>query len=351
MSCTAVSLETDLVNTTTSKIINDTITLAAKCNRLLTPLIHNIRISLSPTDSVPTTSLVSQKIYIHAYNGEGISLYSTTYNSWLVRKIIYTDNNAPGFALVDTNSSPLSADTNYDIFIGYDDNTQTFVPYYAPWSDSSYNTFATTNTQFSDGICTLKSDIRYRYIGCLRTTAEGTTEQSFGERSLKGSSPKLYLWNYKNETIKNVSNITTGLYSSKQLVIGNDCSVQSRTAESNEQTDPYNYNRLDFIIGRPTYVECTYTNYFESSQSTTVFSSILLDQTTYTNASACPASIACTIGCTTAIGRGTTTSILKGTIPSGLHFIQTFDTSNLPVTYNPVDDGCFRNGFTVRIID
>jgi len=342
---------TDTVNATSYDIINNTIVLAAKCNKLLTPLIHNIRISLSQTDSVPNASLVSQKIYVHSYNGEGISLYSSSYNSWLVRKIVYNNNKAPGFSLTDTNSNPLSADTNYDIFISYDENSQDFVMRYEPWSDSSYNAFTSTNTQFVDGICTLKNNIHYRYIGCLRTTAEGTTEQSFGGRSLKGSSPKLYLWNYKNETIKNISNINTGVYTSKQLVVGRDCSIQSRTAESNEQTDTFNYNRVDFIIGRPTYIECSYTNHFESLQSTTVFSSILLDQTTFTNASACPASTACTIGCTTATGRGTTTSILKGTVPSGLHFLQTFDTSNFPVTYNPVDDGCFRNGFTVRIID
>lgn len=292
-------------------------------NSLLSAEIYNARLTLSLTENDSSANIESTSIYLHPYNGNAIALYDTAYDSWLT----YNLDTPKKFELKDQTNLPLKANTNYDIFLSYfGDFRVTFIE----WS-------GTSNLEFREGVCVLKNDISKRYLGCLRTTKKGTTEVSYTAISTHGQRLKSFLWNYKNQTTKQIKNILTVAYNTTTV------NTWNRTSVENEILETENNCRLDFIVGDTTMLDFEYQSFFECTDVATVDSGISIDSNTFIQANY---NTVCRTYPVTIHGWGTSTAQLHGNVPRGLHFLQTFDKSNIRVAYNIVYNNIYKTGFT-----
>lgn len=333
-----------------------------KLNTNISLYLCQIRMSLSPTQSVPIQSITSKSLYIHPYNGDGVFLYSNKYKSWIKRTINYDVN---GYALecklIDLKTGrDLPSEKNYDVFLSWNDDEDQFVVTYQEWDMSEYG-LKTKNENISlfQGVKVAKNGSTIspakRYIGCIRTVGRGTTEQSVGGTSLQGTHPKQFVWNYYNRVTTDVgSNITSSYVPSKIFDVNvTAADIQNswfRTYQNGETTNKFNYNRFSFIIGDYTYVDMDYQNSFITSGFTsTVYAGIGLNNDEKVSA---PANTVSCIGTTTVNGAGMSFSNFQGTLKPGCYFLQTLDcTNSSTVLFNNSFNDVLKTGFTASVVN
>lgn len=311
--------------------IEDTSTLTLKnsnlivkdINALLSADVYGVRLSLTPNSNDSLENIESTTIYLHPYAHGNIALYNSSVSSWLFYPVTLQS-----FKLVDSNGLQLDPNTNYDIFLSRENNK--FQLSFIIWNEQS-------NLQFKQGVCVLKNDITKRYIGCLRTTKKGTTEVKYTATNTHGERLKSFLWNYKNQTSKQIRNIVTVSYKNSEI------NVWQRTSAANEVINTENNCRLDFIVGDTTMLDFEYQNFFESSESVTVNSGMSIDSKDFISSNY---NTVCRSYPVTLKGWGSSTAQLHGNVPRGFHFLQTFDTSNSIVSYNIVYNNIYKTGFT-----
>jgi hypothetical protein len=322
-----------------SNVIEKNINFVNELQELIPSSFNDIYISLSKTNS--NINCMSNSIYIHPYNGTFIYLFSAKYNTWLCRDI-YKDFKPLEFTLQDRFNVKLKKETNYDIYLSWNDNNNKFEIDFIEWSDSNVGTNLNYTYNYTLGVPTLKTDKTKRYIGCIRTTLEGTTEQNYGGTDIDGVHPKVFLYNHSNRRKHIISNTITGTYTPSRLFTANRDLNDSwfRTSHSNETQ--MNNSKFSFILGEPTYVEMRYCNTFYSENLATVFSSIGLNTTNtiskYLNTN-------CIKGVKTCKGTGSTFSTFTGVLQRGFYFLQTFDAATNNVTFNKNFDETQKTGF------
>lgn len=179
-----------------SNLINDVAALSAvtTSNATALPGNANIRISLDQNSPTPKSNIRDgSTLYIHPYKGNEISLYDTVEKVW--RRHVIKNKIAQN--LVDANDISLPAETNYDVFL---ENTEgTFIVTFDPWSNSTVNSDGAKNRTYIDGVCVHTGDYSKRLIGCLRTTIQGASEQTFGGHAAGGYGCKQLVWNAQNQ--------------------------------------------------------------------------------------------------------------------------------------------------------
>lgn len=165
------------------------------------PSLMNIRLSLRETQSITTTDVISNTLYIHPYNGNVVFLYNTTTERWELKTLS---------GVISKSLQGLAANTNYDIYLSYNTTTDSFEVSFDTWALSTPGSTPPT-TNILNGVLVKVDDPGKRLIGCLRTTNAGQTEVSFGRTSaVGGSHPKLLLWNLYNQQPASFSILETG---------------------------------------------------------------------------------------------------------------------------------------------
>ena len=239
------------INTNTANLDSAVIDINTQLGTLYSN-IANIRLSYSSTTPVPTTDILNATtLFIHPYRGNIISLYNTTTNTW----IRYTYNDVLPFSI-----ATLNANTNYDVYLSITNNV--FAVNFVAWSSSVVGAIPPTRT-YKDGVVVNPIDFSQRFVGCLRTTSAGRSEQSFGSVVAGGSSPKQFLWNAQNRVPTTVRNFDNGNWS-----------VQSPAGGSTgwlrvNQTGPgggFN-NKLSFISGDQLTVDVSSTIHFQMNRA------------------------------------------------------------------------------------
>ena len=206
---TSVIQDTECIGASLVKINNNftnldeiACSLQATLNSLLAGTVSsvaNIRLSLSNQTPYPSTSITSNVVYLHALNGNTVSLWDNNSNKWVVR----TFPNIVSFPL--TNLTP---NTNYDIFLWWDGNG--LRSEFVAWPDSNPGA-ALPAIGKQDGVLVKSGDSSKRLIGCLRTTTANTTEVTLGRTAaIGGSHPKIFLWNLYNQTPISFSILDSG---------------------------------------------------------------------------------------------------------------------------------------------
>jgi len=169
----------------------------------------NIRMSLSPTQPITTTDITSTTLYIHPYNGDAITLWNPSINSWEVKQFPTT---------LSFNLALVGAQTpnrNYDIYLYWDTPSLTYKIECIPWTDQTLGVLP-PQLGVQDGILVKPGESNKRLIGCVRTTEStsplGQTTVSFGKTAAFGGSyPKLFLWNLYNQQPASFSILETGV--------------------------------------------------------------------------------------------------------------------------------------------
>lgn len=346
----------DEFNVVTSNKFKRALTTVRGVNSALATLAAQLRISLSPYYSSHTLNITSKKIYLHAYNGNTVSLFSTKYNSWINRDIFKTPNGqALSFNLKDTKNIDLAPQTTYDVFLSWLDDKNTFAMHFAPWDTmgyGAYNMYA--NRTYVDGVCVYKNpvyktvDRTKRFIGCVRITSQGTSEQSTGDVSKYGSFPKQYVWNYNNRIYTPVRNIVTDSYTNIDITEAPDRVRWNRTCSSVEGETQLNYNKFSFIIGDYTDVDLKYYSNFDTNETATVYSIVLLND--YKQFDIIP-NVKSNVTVFTGTSINTVQTYFKGVLPPGCHVLQTYDASNKFVNFNTIADNSFRCGFSSGVVN
>ena len=207
------------------------------------PGIMNIRMSLSPTNPTPTTSISGNNagiLYIHPFKGDTVTLFNTSLSSW----VSYNFNTVLPVSLSQICNTP---DTCYDIYLSYVNGA--FQITSRPWTNSNANdlNFNTSiETSFIDGIPLHPTDKSKRLIGSLRTTVAGQSEVSLGTSArVGGSHPKIFLWNQYNREPVTFAILETGT-----LIDGiNRWTCNTQTGNTNGPLGMFggSGNRLSFI--------------------------------------------------------------------------------------------------------
>lgn len=179
------------------------------------------RLSLSPDFAAPFNDVTSSTLYYHPNNGNTVSLYDTTAALWKPYSLS---------SVLTLSISSFAADTNYDIFL-YDNNGVLTLEGTA-WgvSDAGLGS-RSVNISRQNGIYVMTSDPKKRYVGSLRTTTAGTSEDSNSKR---------FLYNQYNRIPRRlvVNNTTEHTYASSTIRPWND------------NTDyGTNGTRVGFIVG------------------------------------------------------------------------------------------------------
>jgi hypothetical protein len=284
---------------------------AIRINNILIPQIHNIRLSLDVDNPTTTQDVVSNTVTLHPYNGNSISLFSSIYKTWVERVVTKKT-----FDLVYNDNTPLEADTNFDVFLFWDDKLNNFNINFIKWVND------TTNTTKVQGVRVLSDDKTRRFIGCLRTTNKGTTETTFNN-----STPKVYLWNYKNRVNTYVKCSVDTEYSISKIT---NSATQPNWCKTLESITDSIASRIYFLNGEASFVQASYQNYFESDTPATVYSGVSIDSAIDVTS---PYGTACLVGQNTGYGSSVFSQI-KGVVDRGTHFIQSFDASTQYVKFN-----------------
>jgi hypothetical protein len=101
--------------------------------------------------------------------------------------------------LVDTSNNldtPLAGNTNFDVYLQSIDGVLDIS--FEPWASSTVKNNSPQNRKYIDGVCVHASNESKRLIGCVRTTAAGTSEQTFGGSKVGGTPCNQFVWNAQN---------------------------------------------------------------------------------------------------------------------------------------------------------
>lgn len=226
------------------------------------PTNANIRISLDSNTGTPTSSISGDTLYIHPYKGNSISLFDTSLMQW----VGYTIDKF-GQELVDTTSSQqkvLPKDTNYDVYLQYINDE--FQISFDPWQQSTVGIIGYQNRTYRDGVCVHKQDHKKRLIGCIRTTIDGYSEQTFGGNGIGGTAPKQFVWNAQNQIPISCTSWETGTYTAVNPT------GQSNTGwrKVNPSINSGLNNRFSFIIGDITHVDMVGQVYANSTSAAVI---------------------------------------------------------------------------------
>ena len=174
--------------------------------------VANLRLSLSASSPVPSDNQSGGTLYIHPYNGNEIALWdngegATPYQRWYVLKFNSIRSFPLKFGGVDS-GSPLTADTQYDIYLH---NTGTVTDQVLAVDYVAWGSFTSPPArEEKNGIICKAGDVTRRFVGVVRTTTAGTSEMSLGGviygdndptpgAPKSASYPKLYLSNLYNK--------------------------------------------------------------------------------------------------------------------------------------------------------
>jgi len=346
----------DEFNIVSSNKLKRALTTVRGVNSALATLAAQLRLSLSPYHSVHTENIISKKLYLHAYNGNTVSLFSNKYNSWINRDIFKQPNGqALSFNLKDSKNIDLPPQTTYDVFLSWLDDKNTFALYFAPWDTMGYGVSNIhANRTYINGVCVYKHpvyktvDRTKRFIGCIRITSQGASEQSVGGVSKYGLFPKQYVWNYNNRVYTHVQNMVTGNYTNVDITEAPDRVRWNRTCSSVEGETQINYNKFSFIIGDYTDINLNYYSNFDTQETATVYNTVFLnDYKQFDNIS----NIKSNVTVFTGKSINTTSTYFKGIIQPGCHVLQTYDASNKFVQFNTIADESFRCGFSSGVVN
>lgn len=227
----------------------------------------NIRMSLSPSQAIGITDILSTTLYVHPYNGNAVTLWNTTKNEWETRQFN---------SILSVNLSQAGAqapNSNYDVFLFYDESTSSYKVECVLW-DSHVAGAAPPAIGLQDGVFVKPGQPNKRLIGCLRTTnTAGQTEISFGRISLFGGSyPKIYIWNLYNQEPASFSILETGTpsgginrwTSTGAGDTGNTNGPFERFGNINPSTG-INGNKVSFICREPQVVTLNSVHYVENN--------------------------------------------------------------------------------------
>jgi hypothetical protein len=220
--------------------------------------IMNIRMSLSATAAITTTDIKNAtNLYIHPYNGEVVSLWSTTRNRWELKQFS---------SIITVSLASLLANRNYDIYLHF--SSGSFQVEFVAWSSHVAGT-APPATGSQNGILVKSGEPNKRLIGCLRTTNAGQTEVSFGRVSaVGGSNPKLFVWNLYNQHPASFSILETGTVNGYSTGInGWTSTAAGATAAANGPFEPFGgaNNKVSFISRTPQAVNLKTTTYVKKA--------------------------------------------------------------------------------------
>lgn len=311
-------------------------------NNSLIPLVCNIKMYVDSEDS--------KHIVIKSYNGSGLYLYSIKNTRWMYRSIANVPNG------VKFDISYLDADSSYDIFLSFNEDTRSYQIKFDKWnsSDQGYcKRGSNNNIILLNNIKVHKDFLNYRYLGCLRTTYIGTTENSHYGSDLAGTHIKQFLWNYYNREEKILTNKITGFYKNLYTYTQSDdiTNVMFNTSYVNEKDKNSSGSCFSFIVGDFTDVQVKYVNYFNTLDiNTTVYSLITINDTLDTN---------CEYGClmigvktlTEKESYSSTSSSFRAVLPPGLYKIQTHDACTNNVIFNKNYDTTLKTGFIGSIVN
>jgi len=139
------------------------------------------RLSVSSSDPVPTTDQSGDTLYYLPYKSSKIALWDTTDGAWGVEDI---------GSSVSKDTTNLSADKNYDVFL-YDDSGTLKLDYVA-WTD---DTTRATDISRKNGVwvkgASGSQSPGYRYLGTVRTISDSGIKFTDAEQ-------KRYVWNVDN---------------------------------------------------------------------------------------------------------------------------------------------------------
>jgi hypothetical protein len=217
-------------------------------------LASNIRISLDPSTPVVTSDIKNATVlYVHPYKGNTVSIYNTQLSKWLTYTL-----NAPIAASLST----LTADITYDVFLGYVNGN--FSVTFDPWPVNNIGSQPPART-YVNGIAVKSNDASRRLIGCIRATATGQSEQSFGGVAAGGTSPKQFVWNAQNRLPVAVRSFDNGAWS-VQSPAGPPYNTGWLRVNS---TGPGfgNNNRFTFITGEQTVVDVSSSIHFQMTRT------------------------------------------------------------------------------------
>lgn len=311
-------------------------------NNSLIQLVCNIKMYVDNTDN--------KHFFIKPYNGSGLYLYSIKDARWIYRSIA----NLPDGVRFDI--SYLDADSSYDIFLSFNEDTRSYQVKFDKWSDIDQGyckKSLNNNIVLLNNIKVHKDFLNYRYLGCLRTTYIGTTESTLYGSDLAGTHIKQFLWNYYNREEKVITNKITGFYKNLYTYTQNKniTNAMFNTSYINEKDKNSSGSCFSFIIGDFTEVQIKYVNYFNNLDiNTTVYSLITINDIL---------DIDSQYGCLM-IGLKTlkekesyssTSSSFRAVLPPGLYKIQTHDACTNDVIFNKNYDTTLKTGFIGSIVN
>jgi hypothetical protein len=159
---------------------NLTVTGASLGSSQFVPMLAGGRLTLASSVPVTTASIVSASVvYYTPMDSNQLTLHNGTF--W--QQCSFTQ---PSFKL--TSDNP--ANTNYDVFASISPSADEVVLNSLAWSGA--NTRQTALTR-KDGVLVSAADNTWRYLGTIRTTAAGVTEDSFTRR---------LVWNRYNRVLR-----------------------------------------------------------------------------------------------------------------------------------------------------
>ena len=232
------------------------------------PSLNGIRLSLSNTIPDPTTDIINAtSLYIHPFKGNTITLYNTATNKW----DLFPFTSISEFPL-----NSLAANTNYDVFLFRNNNA--FAVDFVSWPNSTAGVAAPTRT-YVDGVAVRSGQLNKRLVGCLRTTAAGQSEQSFGGNAAGGTSPKQFLWNAQNQIPVSCYSFELGQYTVNGGAGG---ATGYRRVNQGGPGSGLN-NRFSFIIGDKTPVNMigqVYASYYANLTQIVTYTAIGINSDT-----------------------------------------------------------------------
>jgi hypothetical protein len=320
---------------------NQVITLSAITDTIVNgfPNTADLRISLISNEPVPSESVTAttgpnpMSLYVHKYRGDKVSLYDKDLKRWKT----YTLSGAPiSQALVSQSedAAPLPGGKNYDVYLS--NVEETFEVTFEAWSNSNVGQ-GPTNRSYIDGVCVHANDSGKRLIGCIRTTDNGKSEQTFGGIDAGGAPIKQFVWNAQNQVP-----VTFACWEKESYEVGPE--VSWRPVNGNENF------RFSFIAGDRQYVDIVGQIYALSGHE--AYTSFVIDSTTL----ATPSVPEVTVGGEVFTPHGSLSASaspvthLKKTFDAGYHFcqqVEKYTSGGLYSTITVNNNQPYRTGFIV----
>lgn len=256
-----------------------------------TSLVNSGRLSLSATESIPLTDIVdAESVHFLPDTGALISLYNSVIGRWKIYNF-----EATSISLAGTN-----ANSNYDIFIS--ENAAQIELSLVAWADDTTRDVPLT---LQDKIWVRTGNPKERYLGTLRTTVAGRSEDSQSRR---------FLWNLYNQSERTIrALIPVTEYTNATL---NYVPAAGNTTPGE--------GRIEFVCGNPsfTFFQWLASAYANGPSSNTA---IMPQQNSY--AALGLDSIEQPFGTAGALGRNTGVTgiipcVVSSVIPAGFHFLQ-----------------------------